>query len=73
MNCPYGPAAIAPFESVKGYENDVYQTLFKEDLEGEGVLTNPRFILRMPVEKAEAVWTIIFKSKSRAIKCTTPG
>lgn len=30
--------AVAPFKSVEGDKDDVYQTLFKDDCEGEGLL-----------------------------------
>lgn len=45
--------AASLIESVEGNEDDVYQPLFEEDLEGEGVLNNLQPISKMHVEKAE--------------------
>lgn len=66
--------AVASFESAERDEEDAYQNLFKGNNEGEGVFINPLSILRMPIEKAEAVWTEIFLSPSRrAIRLTILG
>lgn len=48
--------ATAPFENGEGEKDGIYQTVFKDDREGEGVLIKSLFILRMSVEKAEATW-----------------
>lgn len=61
--------AIAPFKSKEGDDEEVNQTLFKNNNEGEGVLISPCSILRMSVE-TEATWTEIrfeFKSLSHRI------
>lgn len=45
----------APFESTDEDEDHTYQTLFWDQGEGEGIVINPRSILRMCIKKAEAV------------------
>lgn len=45
-------------------KKDVYQSLFEDNNEGEGVFINPCSILRMCVQKAKAAWTgILFVTK----------
>lgn len=70
MNCPWG---CVPFDSIEGDEDDVYQSLFDDDREGEGVLIDTRSILRMCLKKARVVWIIRFESKSHPIRPMTPG
>lgn len=62
--------ANAPFEGDK----EVYQTLFKDNSECEGILISPLSILRICVEKAEAAWsTINFELTHRAVRHMIPG
>lgn len=47
-NYPWRPL---PLESVGGDEEEAYQTLFEDNNDDEGMLINPKFILRMRMEK----------------------
>lgn len=45
--------AVIPFESVDGEEYRVCQTLFEDHPEGDGIIVDPRSIMRMKIASVE--------------------
>lgn len=56
-----------PFESMDEDKHHDYQTLFGDHPEGEGIIVDPRSILRMRIEKVEVPWSDLrFETKAQS-------
>lgn len=65
--------ATIPFESVKEDEHQVYQTLFEDHPEGDGLTVGPRSILRTVTEREEMSRSDLrFESQPKAINLMMP-